>query len=84
MPKQGEEMLAVFNTDVDGEILVRTAKARGLEVVSFDDRFRHLIVKDTTGTSSKALYAMGASYVLDADFALFCNSSSPSPRNVIS
>lgn len=84
MPKQGEEMLAVFNTDVDGDAIVQTARARGLQVVSFDDRFQHLIVRDVNGTSSKTLYALGANYVLDADFALFCSSTSLSPRSVIS
>ena len=73
-PKPGEDVLAIFKDDTDGERLLQTAQRRGLIVVSYDDERHHLIVRDQNGNSSKALYSLGASLVIDADFLALCSS----------
>ncbi len=81
-PKPGEDVLAIFKADTDDARLVQTALEQGLNVVSYDQELKHLIVKDDRGTSSKALYALGASLVLDADFLSLCNPEGRNPRSL--
>lgn len=81
-PKAGEDVLAIFMSDADGAELVRLAHERGLDVVSYDEELQHLIVHDQNGTSSKALYSIGASLVLDADFLSLCNPDGRTTRSL--
>ena len=79
LPKQNEDVLAIFDGDFDSQRIVRDAQTVGLNIVSFDERFGHLIVHDVNGGSVQALYEIGASFVVDADFAALC--SEPSELN---
>ena len=71
-PKAGEDILAIFGEDAALENVEAEARRLGLEVVSFNPDCRHLIVNDPTGNTSRALYALGADYVLDASYAQMC------------
>ena len=80
-PRSGEDVLGIFEGEYSAADLVSNARRQGLIVVSFDKRFGHLIVKNQNGEASQALQKLGASYVLDAGFAAFCQSGPDSPRS---
>lgn len=71
-PKAGEDVLAIFGEDFVLDDVETEARRLGLNVVSFNPEFRHLIVNDQTGNTSRALYSLGADYVLDASYAQMC------------
>ncbi|MAK60117.1 MAG: hypothetical protein CMK09_03980 [Ponticaulis sp.] len=73
LPKAGEDMLGIFPREMTSTEIVSEAKRLGLEIVSYDEKFRHLIVRDQSGNTQRTLKALGADYVLSADFAAFCS-----------
>ena len=74
-PTAGEDVLAIFGEDLALNDVETEARRLGLEVVSFNPDYRHLIVHDTGGSTSRTLYSMGADYVLDAAYAQMCRPS---------
>lgn len=81
-PKQGEEVLAIFKANTDEALLMKLAHENRLDVVSYDGELRHLIVQDHDGKSTKALYGIGASLVVDADFLSLCNPDGRTTRSL--
>ena len=71
-PRAGEEMLAIFSPTPDATDPAAMARSLGLDVVRYDAEKHHLFVKDHTGSSDRALYAMGARFVINARYAVNC------------
>ena len=67
MPKSNERILAVFETEQSMTDILRKSKHLGLDVISYDQKFSHVIVQDHDGGSAMALYGLGARFVVDAD-----------------
>ncbi|MAI89224.1 hypothetical protein [Ponticaulis sp.] len=77
-PKAGEDVLAIFGEDVVAADVEAQARHIGLDVISYDETFHHLIVRDVEGQSTRALYALGARTVVDAGYAQMCRTPPPS------
>ena len=75
-PRAGEDMLAVFSPDAVTADPAGKARSLGLDVVRYDAEKLHLIIRDHTGSSDRALYAMGARFVINARYAASCDPNS--------
>ena len=73
-PHSAEPVMGVFDASAEPADIWQAVLGEGLDVVSFDDQARHIIVSNSNGEAFKRLKRAGASLVFDARLASLCNS----------
>lgn len=74
-PQPNDQIFASFNTQYSIYEIENNLKALDIDVISFDEDLKHVIVSNRKGDASNRLKKAGAQFVIKAKFAQFCSST---------
>ncbi len=75
LPQANDDIFAAFDRSLSPAEIHHLLQAQNLEIVRFDEEWKHVVVSNPKGDAPNRLKRAGATFVLKAKFAEFCSNS---------